>query len=56
MVATFISSAVGVIAGNYIYQIMCAHPDWAVAHERSAFQAVALILVAAAIGIRRINA
>jgi hypothetical protein len=56
MIITFIGASAGMIAGNYVYQLFCANPDWAVATERSFFQAIALIWVGAAISIRSINA
>jgi hypothetical protein len=39
---TTVSVAVGLVAGNYIYQILSCAPDYAVASERSFFQVMAL--------------
>lgn len=44
MTKRFLCTAAGFIAANYIYQAFGGH-NWAVANERSFFQAVALAWV-----------
>jgi ABC-type spermidine/putrescine transport system permease subunit I len=56
MIPTFIGSALGMLAGNYVYQAFCSNPNWALATERSWFQLIALLAVGAALAIRSINA
>lgn len=56
MIGVFLGSSFGIISSNFIYQAFSAHPDWALATERSWFQIVALIGVGAALAIRSINA
>ena len=55
MLSVFIGSSIALVFSNYLYQFCCVVPDWAAATERSFFQLVALIAVAAALAIRSIN-
>jgi hypothetical protein len=55
MFAVYVMGSLGVIAGNYVYQFFCSHPDWAAATERSWFQGLALLLVGIAVSLRSIN-
>lgn len=56
MLAIYIGTSIGMVAGNYFYQSLCFQPDWGLATERAFFQAVALIVVGTAIGIRSLYA
>jgi hypothetical protein len=52
MIGILLGSATGLVAGNFIYQLTCIHPDWSVAVERSAFQLFAVLTVGAGVAIR----
>lgn len=54
MVSTFLGCSIGLIASNYIYQAL-AQQDWAVATERSVFQAVALVAIGICLALRSVN-
>lgn len=41
----FIRLSVGLMLGNYVYQLLPGHHDWRLAGERSWFQFLALVAV-----------